>query len=194
MSERSLKPGTFDAGWLKDPTRSVDIEIGSSEGQFLVGYAAVHPAKRYIGIEINPERHQEAVDRAANAGLTNICFVRADATTFIPNNFPPDSVDEYHIYFPTREYAADDGFRRPIATAKFAKDLYTSLRRGGSLRVLTDQPDLFSSFCEVLSPLGFWPRPWRRLPLPIPSGYFAATPLETRYKQTTPILSLRLVK
>lgn len=58
-------------------------EIGSGHGHFLTGYAAAHPEKVCVGIDIVRERVMRATRKRDRAKLPGLHFILADASDFL---------------------------------------------------------------------------------------------------------------
>lgn len=58
-------------------------EVGCGHGHFLTAYAAAHPDKTCIGIDLVGERIERALRKRDRAQLTNLHFVRAEARLFL---------------------------------------------------------------------------------------------------------------
>jgi len=71
-------------------------EIGCGHGHFLTAYAAVHPDRLCVGVDIELERIERAVRKRDRAGLPNLHFVRADVHDFLASL--PDSARFTTIY------------------------------------------------------------------------------------------------
>ena len=78
----------------------LEMEIGSGAGAFALGYAARHPAVRYVAIEWRKKYARELEHRARARGLSNLRVVEADARAVIPRLFAPGSLAGIHLQFP----------------------------------------------------------------------------------------------
>ena len=58
-------------------------ELGCGHGHFLTAFAATHPGKRCIGVDIESDRIARALRKRDRAKLTNLFFLRADARLFL---------------------------------------------------------------------------------------------------------------
>jgi len=62
---------------------SIVLEIGSGHGHFLARYAAEHPSKLCVGVDLIGERIVRAKKKATRAKLTNCHFIRGEARELI---------------------------------------------------------------------------------------------------------------
>ena len=78
----------------------ITLEIGSGHGHYLTAYAAAHPSRFCLGIDIMSERLVRSERKQTRAGLTNLAFVHASAEDLLVAL--PDNVllDDILILFP----------------------------------------------------------------------------------------------
>jgi tRNA (guanine-N7-)-methyltransferase len=76
------------------------LEIGCGHGHFLTAYAAAHPTRTFIGIDLLPERIERAERKRERARLPNLHFLRADAEDFLAVLPPWARVESIFILFP----------------------------------------------------------------------------------------------
>jgi len=75
-------------------------EIGCGHGHFLTAYAAKHPDRLCIGIDISTERVDRAVRKRDRAKLANLHFIQAEARLFLealPNHL---ECTDIYVLFP----------------------------------------------------------------------------------------------
>jgi tRNA (guanine-N7-)-methyltransferase len=75
-------------------------ELGSGHGHFLTAYAAAHPEKLCIGVDIVSERVERALRKRDRARLGNLFFVHAEARLFLETLPPGVTFGELFILFP----------------------------------------------------------------------------------------------
>jgi tRNA (guanine-N7-)-methyltransferase len=76
------------------------LEIGSGHGDWLAAYAAAHPAKRCVGIEILGQRLRKCVRKAKAAGAENTAFFKTEGTEFLEALGSGNYISEAVILFP----------------------------------------------------------------------------------------------
>ena len=74
------------------------VEIGCGKGMFSENMARNNPDVCYVAIEREPSCCLLAMERAKNAGLTNLFFIRGDATLML-DFFGPSEVDRIFINY-----------------------------------------------------------------------------------------------
>ena len=58
-------------------------EVGCGHGHFLAAFAAAHPEKQCVGIDISSDRITRANRKRERARLANLQFILADAEEFL---------------------------------------------------------------------------------------------------------------
>ena len=76
------------------------LEVGSGHGHFLTAYAAAHPEKICIGIDLVGERIERALRKRDRAKLTNLHFIRAEAGLFLQAMPTTARIAELFVLFP----------------------------------------------------------------------------------------------
>ena len=115
----------------------LEMEIGSGAGAFALGYAARHPAVRYVAIEWRKKYARELEHRARARGLSNLRVVEADARAVIPRLFAPGSHAGIHLQFPDPWWKRAHR-KRAILTPGFATLLLERTAPGGVFDLRTD--------------------------------------------------------
>src|SRR6266581_6258996 len=115
----------------------VEIEIGIGKGTFITEQAKARPEVNFFGIEWARWFWRYASDRLRRNGCTNARTVRAEASYFLHEFVPPESVSVLHIYFPDPWPKARHHKRRLIAPT-FMPSAQRVLAPGGRLQIVTD--------------------------------------------------------
>jgi tRNA G46 methylase TrmB len=181
------------ADWFENPQNDIEIEIGCAYGTVLFRLANQKPQTKFIGIEINKERYRRASQRV-NSSVPNLKFFHGDAVDIICNSIPGNSISEYHIYFPTGFYIDFNNNKRILFSSNLIDKLYSTLKNGGVLRLLTDQKKVFKEVYDLLELYPFWSTKYKPLPIDLPVGYMAGSELEFEYRPIKTIYSLFLTK
>ena len=117
----------------------VEIEIGCSDGSFLLAAAARAPRTNFLGIEWSPRKAGRLGARIGHAFGSRVRVLHADASCVVRHLVPPRSVSAYHVYFPDpwpkRRHA-----ERRLFSAAFVDAVACSLVDDGRLHVTTDVP------------------------------------------------------
>lgn len=127
---------------------SVEIEIGSGDGSFLITYARRHPDRLLLGMERSPSKARRLEVRLARLEVPNLRVLQADARCVVASILPDASVAAYHVYFPDPWPKRAHADRR-IFTTSFVAALARTLILGGRLYFATD----VASYARVASGL-----------------------------------------
>lgn len=138
----------------------VEIEIGSSDGSFLIARARRFPDRNFFGLERSPAKARRLEKRLARLEAPNVRVLQADAACVVASLLPDASVDAYHVYFPDPWPKRGHAGRRIFRPA-LVDGLARTLRPGGRLFVATDVADYasvthdlvvaHSGFCERIA-------------------------------------------
>ena len=135
----------------------LELEIGSGAGAFALGYAARHPARRYVAIEWRKKYARELEHRAQAGGLSNLRVVEADARAVIPRLFAPGSLAGIHLQFPDPWWKRAHR-KRAILTPAFATLLLKLTASGGVFDMRTDVRSRAEEMLDILEAAG-WHNP-----------------------------------
>mgnify|MGYP006173457605 CR=1 FL=1 len=108
----------------------VEIEIGMGKGTFLTEQAKARPDVNFFGIEWARWFWRYASDRLRRNKCDNARTVRAEASFFLTEFVPPESLSVLHIYFPDPWPKARHHKRRLIQE-KFVPTIAHVLRDAG---------------------------------------------------------------
>ncbi len=129
--------------WLAPGAHPLEVDFGCHRGSFLLAVAEGVPERNFLGVE----RQSSRVDRC-NAGIARHCLgnalaVRGEGASGL-EVLPQASVAVLHISFPDpwpkRRHAG-----RRLISSEFLAGAARVLGPHGSLRLMTDSADYFSS-------------------------------------------------
>ena len=148
----SIRPETLD-GWIDfddlfGRNGSVEIEIGSGKGTFLVSQAQTFPQICFIGIEWASKYYRYAVDRMGRWGLDNVRLIRTDAAQFIADHIPDGSIDGFHLYFPD-PWPKKRHHRRRFFSVENLNRMLACLKPAGWINMATDHAGYFAQMQAV---------------------------------------------
>ena len=125
----------------------VELEIGSGKGTFLCDQAKARPEVNLFGIEWARQYWRLASDRLRRNNCLNVRMVRAEASFFLTEYVPSESLSVLHIYFPDPWPKARHHKRRLIQP-KFVPLVNRVLKPGGRWQVVTDHKGYFEEDIE----------------------------------------------
>jgi tRNA (guanine-N7-)-methyltransferase len=160
---RSLEPGAWEisvaslpspsAGridprsWFEDVDRSLELEIGSGKGTFLVQQAKEQPETNFLGIEWAAAYAHHAADRFRRHGLENVRMLLGDAVEFITHWCSNGTVDVIHLYF-SDPWPKKRHHKRRVVQDSVIREFHRVLRVDGEIRIVTDHDALWSWYEE----------------------------------------------
>lgn len=131
----------------------IHIEIGMGKGQFLMELATRNPDINYIGIEKFSSVLIRAVQKEEELQLTNLVFVRMDATE-ITEVFEENEIDRIYLNF-SDPWPKDRHAKRRLPSRQFLERFGVVLKDEGQIEFKTDNNGLFDFALEEVEPGGF---------------------------------------
>ncbi|MBO4928490.1 MAG: tRNA (guanosine(46)-N7)-methyltransferase TrmB [Clostridiales bacterium] len=129
------------------------VEIGCGKGLFAENMAKNHPDVCYVAIEREPSCCLLAMEKAKNAGLRNLFFIRGDALGF-PEYFGENEVDRIYINF-CDPWTRQNKPKRRLTYRAFL-DMYRQvMKEGGQIHFKTDNDPLFDFSLEEFEASGW---------------------------------------
>lgn len=129
------------------------IEIGCGKGNFITKTALINPDIRYIAIEKVSNVIVLAMEKAKNAELENLRFMRGNFE-YLGETFPDKSVDRIYLNFsdpwPKKGYA-----KRRLTHGGFLEIYKRILKDNGEICFKTDNRELFDFSLESFPANGF---------------------------------------
>ena len=161
----------------------VELEIGMGKGTFLTEQAKARPDVNFFGIEWARWFWRYASDRMRRHELRNVHTVRAEASFFLNEFVPAESISVLHIYFPDPWPKARHNKRRLIQP-KFMPVVARVLKPGGRIQVVTDHQGYWEENIEptIKSAEGFTVVDYNR-PGSAGEGEFVGTNFERKYRR-----------
>src|ERR1041385_3335276 len=129
---------------------SLEVELGSGDGSFLVAYAARYPTRNFIGVERLLGRIRKLERKARRAKLTNLRAVRIEAAYFLQYLPPPHSVQALHIYFPD-PWPKRKHRRHRLINESFPAVAQKALAPGGQVYLRTDDENYFEQMVAAFN-------------------------------------------
>jgi len=134
-------------------SQPLELELGSGDGSFLVGYAATHPEMNLIGVERLLGRVRKIDRKVRRAGLTNVRCVRIEASYFLEYLLPQHAVQAIHVYFPD-PWPKRKHFRHRLVNDHFAVIVRQALAPAGVIYLRTDDAPYFAQMRRVFGEAG----------------------------------------
>jgi len=142
-----------DAGSAFAGGNPLHIEIGCGKGRFITQTALQNPDIRYIAIEKVSNVIVLAMEKAKEAQLDNLRFMRGNFQD-LAESFPDNSVDRIYLNFsdpwPKKGYA-----KRRLTHGGFLEIYKRILKENGEICFKTDNRELFDFSLESFPENGF---------------------------------------
>ena len=131
----------------------VTLEIGFGNGDNLLETACAEPQADFLGIEVHRPGIGRLLRRAAEAGLSNLKVVRADAVEVLHRHIADAALARVVILFPD-PWPKRRHRKRRLLNHKFVETLAAKLRPGGLLHLVTDWRDYADSIRKTVAGCG----------------------------------------
>ena len=143
----SHEDGPIDPrSWFEDPSKPLEIEIGSGKGTYLLQEAQKRPDVNYLGFEWAGEFYRYAADRIRRNQLDNVKIMFGDATQFLKFWCKEGVSDVIHLYF-SDPWPKKRHHKRRVIQDETLLSFHRVLTPNGEVRIVTDHDDLWQ-WCE----------------------------------------------
>jgi tRNA (guanine-N7-)-methyltransferase len=163
---------TLDLDAVFGNNRGITLEIGFGNGEALLAAAKSAPGRNFLGVEVHRPGIGRLLAGAAEAELTNLRIIRADAMDLLCDGLPPGSLEEIRLFFPD-PWPKSRHHKRRIFNRSFLECAARALYPRGTLHCATDWADYAEQmlallqaspdFHNTISDGGFAPRPAGRV-------------------------------
>ncbi len=150
-----LPPPTLEPRALFERDCPLELEVGCGTGEYLCALAKEHPERGYVGIDPSTKSLYFAVRLAADAGLSNIHFVRAPISAFY-GALPRASLDALYVHFPD-PFVRSRGVHK-VLNPRFFEELRGALREEALLSIVSDSEEFFSEILQLAESAPGWTR------------------------------------
>src|SRR6266700_7079188 len=121
----------------------LEVELGSGDGSFAVGYAQLHPERNFLAVERLLGRLRKVDRKGLRAGLANLRLIRIEAAYLLEFLLPRGSMQALHVYFPD-PWPKRKHRKNRLVNARFTELARPALMPGGTVHLRTDDPDYFA--------------------------------------------------
>lgn len=140
--EESEKPDWQQLFGNKAP---ICLEIGFSNGRWLLPFAKANPDINVVGLETRRKFVKKVKEDISTDKLKNAYVLLANANTTIKDLFAPDTLSAVIILFPDPWYKKKH-FKRRVVNEELLDDLNILMKKDGILHIASDQ----KLFCEEM--------------------------------------------
>lgn len=124
------------------------LELGCGKGEHTLAFAATHPERLCIGVDLKSHRLCVGAEKALAGGLDNVHFLRARAEG-LAHFFSPRSLHEIWLTFPD-PHPKQRSIKHRLTSPGFL-DIYSKLMiPGGTMHLKTDSELLYDYTREMI--------------------------------------------
>jgi tRNA (guanine-N7-)-methyltransferase len=132
-------------------SHSLEVDLGSGDGSFLVEMAAAHPERNFLGVERLIGRVEKTAKRIRQRGLSNARVLRLESSYTIAWFLPAGSVSRLHFLCPDPWPKKGHHRRRLFNDPEFLRGLHRVLPPGGEFLHVTDDRPYFDHALETMA-------------------------------------------
>lgn len=157
---RLARPGgarMLDLDQVFGNTKSVELEIGTGKGRFILLAAASQPDVNYLGVEYASKYLERAIARCGKRGITNVRLVHDEALRFMTCALPTDSISCVHVYFPD-PWPKKRHHKRRFFRAEMLAAVARVLAPDGLLKAATDHAKYADAIGEAVAECPYFDR------------------------------------
>ena len=133
--------------------RKICLEIGCGKGKFIASLAEKHREADFYAIEKVPDVMVMAAEKCLEKKLENLHFLLCDAKT-LSEVCPEGSVDTLYLNF-SDPWPKKKHENRRLTHRIFLEEYRKILKKGGRIKMKTDNEKLFDFSLEEFSACGF---------------------------------------
>lgn len=131
------------------------LEVGCGHGHLLAAYAAAHPDRFCVGVDIMADRIRRAQHKRDRARLANLEFVRADAIDLLEVLPPECRIERTLVLFPD-PWPKRRHWKNRILRPEFLDALAARSVGGAPLAFRTDHEPYFAEAAAVVAAHPAW--------------------------------------
>ncbi len=143
-----LGPLDLAAAFGRQP-ETLEVDLGSGKGRFLLARAARHPHVSYLGIDCVLPRILRVEREARHRQLSNIRLIYVEARYAVSYLLLPRSVATYYLFF-SDPWPKRRQHRHRLFDGRFLDALDRTLIPGGAVHVATDHLDYFEGIRKIV--------------------------------------------
>jgi tRNA (guanine-N7-)-methyltransferase len=117
------------------------LEIGFSNGRWLLPFAKAHPEMNIVGLEVRKPFVDKVRQTIVKEKIPNVQVLLANANTAVPQLFGPENLALVAIFFPDPWYKKRH-LKRRVITPEFLDDLARVMTKDSLLHIASDKLEL----------------------------------------------------
>jgi len=148
--EKFVLKEDFDYQTIFDNKNSVELEIGSGKGEFIVYQSLEHTKTNFLAIEVKEKRIISTLKKMSVDGFENLRILKWMVDEKIDDYLPHDFFSKIYINYPDPWPKKQHRQRRMISD-NFVFSLVKTLKSKGVLQIMTDSISYANQIDSVLS-------------------------------------------
>jgi tRNA (guanine-N7-)-methyltransferase len=158
---KSINPFRFqrdvqrpDWSSILDPDKPIEVDLGFGRGEFIITMARRRPGVQFVGLELRDyliERAQALIDAEP---LSNVYLMAANVKEHLPVLFDLGTLSRVYIHFPDPWTKRKKHHKRRMVDATLVATLYSLLRPGGEVHLMTDKREVGLEMCALFEAHG----------------------------------------
>ena len=129
--------------------KQLTLELACGRGEYTLDLARRYPDRNFIGVDIKGARIWQGAGIALKEELSNAAFLRTNIELMAPF-FEAGEIDEIWITFPD-PFLKEKKAKRRLTSSFFLSIYRKFLKKGGTLHLKTDEPNLYEFTLETLT-------------------------------------------
>ena len=118
-------------------SKKIVMEIGTGMGEATAEIAKYFPETGFIAVELHKPGLGSLLNKISEFELKNVRLISEDARILLEENFPDESFDVFHLYFPD-PWPKVRHWKRRIVQEDFVQLIHKKLKPGGYIHIATD--------------------------------------------------------
>jgi tRNA (guanine-N7-)-methyltransferase len=120
-------------------SQPVEVDLGFGRGEFILEMARQRPRVQFVGLEIRDYLIEKVREQLAEGKVPNVYVMAANVKEHLPVLFDPGTLNRVYIHFPDPWTKRKKHHKRRMVDARLVDTLYTLLRPGGEVHLMTDK-------------------------------------------------------
>jgi tRNA (guanine-N7-)-methyltransferase len=122
-----------------DLTKPIAVDLGFGRGEFILEMARRQPEVQFIGVEIREYLVSKMQALLAVGPVPNVFVIMANVKEHLAALFDPGMLSRAYIHFPDPWTQRKRHHKRRMVDERLVNTLYTLLKPGGEVHLMTDK-------------------------------------------------------
>jgi tRNA (guanine-N7-)-methyltransferase len=127
---------------LLDLSQPIEVDLGFGRGEFIMEMARQRPGVQFVGLEIRSYLLEKMRAQLEQDLRPNVHVMAANVKQHLPILFDAGMLSRVYIHFPDPWTKRKKHHKRRMVDADLVTTLYTLLKPGGEVHLMTDKRDV----------------------------------------------------